>query len=160
MRQSITFSSRSRMPSRRLWKCPRCGHEFVTKNLWHSCVRVPLADHFRGKPVERKQTWDRLLGVAHDCGPVKAYAQKTRIVIQSRVRFAGVTVRRSYLDAGLWLHRRSDHPRLFRVEDFGRLGFVLHFRLEEPTDVDTALRALIREAYQAARDGPSARLRA
>jgi hypothetical protein len=25
-----------------LWKCPRCGHRFVTRNLWHSRVRVRL----------------------------------------------------------------------------------------------------------------------
>jgi hypothetical protein len=68
-----------------LWRCPRCGHRFVTKNLWHSCVRVPVATHFRGKPVERKHTWDRWLSAARACGPVTTYAQKTRIVIRRRV---------------------------------------------------------------------------
>ena len=136
-----------------LWKCPRCGHEFVTRNLWHSCVRVPIAAHFRSKPPERKQTWDRWVAVARECGPVKVYAQKTRIVIQARVRFAGAVVRNSYLDAGVWLHRRADHPRLQRTEDFGPLGYVLHFRLEKPEDIDAGLEELMREAYEAARSG-------
>ena len=130
-----------------LWKCPKCGHRFVTKNLWHSCGRVPLSVHFRGKPAARKQTWNRWLAVARECGPVTAYAQKSRLVIQARVRFAGAMVRTSYLDAGLWLRRRADHPRLSRVEDFGRLGCVLHFRLESPDDIDESLRALMHEAY-------------
>ena len=135
-------------PKRPLWKCPRCGHRFVTKNLWHSCVRVSLGEHFRDKPRERKTTWDRWLATARACGPVEAYAQKTRIVIQARVRFAGAVVRTTYLDAALWLRRRAEHPRLHRVEEFGRLGFGHHFRLEVPTDIDAPLQALMREAYQ------------
>jgi hypothetical protein len=131
-----------------LWKCPRCGHRFVTKNLWHSCGRVPVAAHFRGKPAARKETWEQWVAAARACGPVTAYAQKSRLVIQARVRFAGAVVRTSYLDAELWLRRRADHPRLHRVEDFGRLGYVHHFRLEEPEQIDAPLRTLMREAYR------------
>jgi hypothetical protein len=131
-----------------LWKCPKCGHRFVTRNLWHSCVRVALADHFRGKPVERKKTWDQWLAAARECGPVQSYAQKSRIVIQARVRFAGAVVHASYLDAGLWLRRRATHPLLRRVEDYGPLGVVHRFRLEAPTDIDAPLRALMHEAYR------------
>lgn len=130
-----------------LWKCPKCGHRFVTRNLWHSCVRVPLAEHFRGRPAERKRTFDRWLAVARTCGPVSSYAQKTRIVIMNRVRFAGAVIRESYVDANLWLRRRAEHPLLRRVEDLGKLGYVHHFRLEHTKDIDAALRALMREAY-------------
>jgi hypothetical protein len=131
-----------------LWKCPKCGHRFVTRNLSHSCVRVRLADHFRGKPAGRRRTWNRWVATARACGPVTAYAQKTRIVIMARVRFAGAVVHNSYLDAGVWLRRRADHPRLRRVEDFGPLGCVHHFRLESPEDIDAELVALMREAYR------------
>ena len=133
---------------RPLWRCTRCGHRFVTKNLSHSCVRVPLRAHFRGKPPHRKQTWNAWVATARGCGPVTVYAQKTRLVIQARVRFAGAVVRGSYLDAGLWLRRRVEHPRLRRVEDFGVLGYVHHFRLENPTDIDAPLRTLMQEAYR------------
>lgn len=133
---------------RPLWKCPKCGHRFVTKNLWHSCVRVALATHFRGRPVERRTTWDRWLAAARNCGNVTAYAQKSRIIIMARVRFAGAVVHTSYLDAALWLRRRVEHPLLARTEDFGKLGFGHHFRLERPDDVDAALQVLMREAYR------------
>jgi len=85
--------------------------------------------------------------VARACGPVTVYAQKTRIVIQARVRFAGAVVRRGWLDAGLWLQRRVTHLRLHRVEDFGRLGYGVHFRLTAAADIDRALVVLMREAY-------------
>jgi hypothetical protein len=131
-----------------LWKCPRCGHRFVTRNLWHSCVRVRLGSHFAGKPIERKQTYDRWLAAARECGPVTAYAQRSRITIMSRVRFAGAVVHASYVDAALWMKRRVNHPLLRRTEDFGRLGFVHHFRLERPENVDAALESFMREAYR------------
>src|SRR5262245_41254308 len=117
---------------RPLWKCPRCGRRFAGKNMWHSCGRYRLADHFAGKPRQLRATFGRWVAVAKSCGPVEVYAQKTRIVIQARVRFAGAVVRTGWLDAGLWLRRRATHPRLHRTEDFGRLGFGLHFKLVSP----------------------------
>jgi hypothetical protein len=80
---------------------------------------------------------------------VTAYAQKSRLVIQARVRFASAIVRGTHLAAGLWLRRRAEHPLLRRVEDLGAQGYVHHFRLEAPADIDEALRALVREAYSA-----------
>jgi hypothetical protein len=142
---------------RRLWRCPKCGHRFVTRNLWHSCGRYRLADHFAGKAPGLRRVFRAWLSAARACGPVTAYAQKTRIVMQVRVRFAGAVVYRDWLDATLWLKRKATHPRLRRVEDFGRLGYGLHFRLEAPEQVDAALRALMREAYAAAVRGPSVR---
>ena len=130
-----------------LWQCPKCGHRFVTKNLWHSCVNVDLASHFEGKAPGLRATFERFADLARACGPVTVYAQKTRIVITARVRFAGAVVRREWLDAGLWLKRRAEHPRLTRVEDFGAAGYGHHFRLARPGDVDAALAALVREAY-------------
>lgn len=142
-----------------LWKCPRCGHRFVTRNLWHSCVRVPVRAHFRGPAARLYPTYRAWAALARACGPVTIYAQKTRIVFQARVRFAGAVVRAGYLDASLWLHRRVRHPRLRRTESFGALGYGLHFRLAEPGDIDAALGRLVREAYESARSGPSGRRR-
>ena len=138
-------SERSKEP---LWTCPACGHKFVTQNIWHSCVTVDLASHFHGKAASLLPTFESYVATARACGPVTVYAQKTRIVIQARVRFAGAVVRKSWLDAGMWLRRRAEHPLLTRVEDFGTAGFGHHFRLSQPTEVDEALAALMREAYQ------------
>ena len=81
-------------PKKPLWRCPKGGHRFVTQNLWHSCGRYRLADHFQGTPKVLRRTFDRFASLAKACGPVTVYAQKTRIVIQARVRFAVVVVRR------------------------------------------------------------------
>ena len=138
-----------------LWRCPKCGHRFVTRNLWHSCVRVPLAQHFKGKAPALRAAFRRWVQIARACGPVTVYAQQTRIVIQARVRFAGAVVRATYLDAGLWLRRRIKHPRLQRIENFGRLGYGIHFRLNGPADIDDRMIGFMREAYASARGGPA-----
>jgi hypothetical protein len=135
-------------PKRPLWQCPKCGHKFVTRNLWHSCGRYKLEDHFRGKQPEVRATFNAFVALARRCGPATVYAQKTRIVIQARVRFAGAVVRKKWLDASMWLKRRVEHPGLMRVEDFGRLGFGHHFRLANRADIDPALGRLMREAYR------------
>src|SRR2546423_1174959 len=131
-----------------LWRCPRCGHRFVTPNLSHSCGRFRLSTHFAGKQPALKKTFDRFADLARKCGKVTVYAQKTRIVIQARVRFASAIVRKDWLDAALWLKHRATHPSLARVEDFGSLGFYHHFRLTSPSDLDAPLEKLIAQAYQ------------
>ena len=109
-----------------------------------------MARHFTGKPAALKATFRRWVAIARACGPVTVYAQKTRIVLQARVRFAGAVVRAQWLDAALWLRRRVDHPRVARIEDYGRLGFGVHFRLTAPADIDRRIVGLMREAYAAA----------
>lgn len=130
-----------------LWRCPKCKHRFVTKNLWHSCGRYKLADHFKGKSNNLRATFNRFVELAKMFGPVTVYAQKTRIVLQGRVRFAGAVIKKDWIDAGLWLKRRIQHPRLIRVESFGKLGYGHHFRFKNPEDVDASVEELMREAY-------------
>ena len=57
-----------------LWTCPRCGHRFVTANIWHSCVNVDLDGHFAGKPPILRETFERFADLARACGPVTAGA--------------------------------------------------------------------------------------
>ena len=136
---------RSKRP---LWQCPKCKHRFVTANLWHSCGSYRLKDHFDGKPDVLRETFNQYVAAARTHGPLTVYAQKTRIVFQRRVRFAGVVVRKDWIDASMWLKRRVDHPLLVRVESFGNLGFGHHFRLSHPHDIDQAMIELVGEAYE------------
>jgi len=86
------------------------------------------------------------------------YAQKTRIVMQARVRFAGAVVHPDWLEATLWLKRQVEHPCLRRIEPLGRLGYNLHFDLRQLADIDEALAELMREAYHTGQLAPERRL--
>ncbi len=94
--------------------------------------------------------FQRLVAVARESGPATVYAQKTRIVIQARVRFASVMVRATHLRTTLWLKRTVRHPRIVHVDDLGPLGFIYSFTFSTPTEIDSAFEALVHESYRAA----------
>lgn len=131
----------------RLWKCPECGHRFVTRNLWHSCGRYRIADHFRGKDPVVQRMFRKFVRLVRSCGPATVYAQKTRIVCMTRVRFAGAVARKRTLRCGLWLTRKVDHPKLQHTETFGPHSYGHHFVFADPADLDSAFAKLVREAY-------------
>jgi hypothetical protein len=132
---------------RPLWRCPKCGHRFVTRNLWHSCGRYDLAHHFEGCDPIVKKLYGRFVKILRACGPVTIYPQKTRIVAMVDVRFANATTTKRALRVHLWLKRRVQHPALVRHDDYGRLGFGNTFKLERLDQLDGELEALVREAY-------------
>jgi len=132
---------------RPLWRCPKCGHRFVTRNIWHSCSHYTLDHYFKGCDPMVRKVFDRFLAVVKRSGPVTVVPQKTRIVFMVRVRFAGGVARKNWFRAGLWLKRRVSHPCLIRVESFTLGNFGHHFRLNKLSDVDKRLAALGRESY-------------
>jgi hypothetical protein len=111
-------------------------------------VVVDLSTHFAGRPPEIRELFDAWLAfVERAGGPTTVLPQKTRIALQRRVRFGSVHVRQRWLDCGLWLRRRADHPRLHRIDDFGPAAQYHWFRLRDPAELDGALAALVAEAY-------------
>jgi Domain of unknown function (DUF5655) len=133
--------------SRPLWTCPKCGNTFVSRNIYHACGQYHLADHFDGKPPIVRRTFDAWLEAARACGLVRVTTQKTRIVFQVRVRFAGAIIRSRTVDAHIWLTQKASHPALLRIETLTPNAHIHRFRLARPEDIDDALRALVREAY-------------
>jgi hypothetical protein len=130
-----------------LWKCPKCGHRFVTPNLWHSCGRYRIDDHFVGKDPRVRELFDRLEQVMRSFGPVNVYAQKTSIVFQVRVRFARAMPKKQWLDGHFWLKRRGNHVNLTKVQHMRRQDWIHWFRLRAPDDLDKGFVKLLRESY-------------
>ncbi len=132
-----------------LWLCPRCGHRFVTENLWHSCGRADLDSHFDGTAPGVREAFDRLVELYQLCGPIVVIAQKTRIVFMVRVRFGGCTVRRDRLVANISLSRRVEHPRWTKVEGYSSRWFAHRFEVRRPDDLDDPeIAELICESYR------------
>jgi Domain of unknown function (DUF5655) len=127
-----------------LWRCPRCGKSYVTRNLWHSCVIVPLDQHFEGRPAAR-DLFGALVSAMEREGPVTISVSKTRIELMTRARFAGVQVRRDWLRLGFWLKREIASPRFSRVEHYGK-DHVYQVELRDRDQLDPELMAWLREA--------------
>lgn len=143
------MTGKSGPPAQRpLWTCPTCGHQFVTRNMWHSCTTIELDEAFSRSTQVVRESFDRYVELIDRCGPVTVIAQKTRIVIMGRVRFAGATVRRDRLIANFALTRRLADPR-FRVQVFNDRWIAHRFEVRTPADLDIpGLGAWLCEAYR------------
>jgi hypothetical protein len=140
-----------------LWTCPRCGHRFVTRNLWHSCGRHSLDSHFAGKDPAVRRAFDRVCELLRRRDAVTFSAQRTRIVFQLRMRFGSAIARRRWLQVGFALPRVARHPRCVRVHHWGP-GLIAHtFRFERPEQVDRAFAKLLPEACAIGRQDGAAR---
>jgi hypothetical protein len=112
----------------------------------HSCGHHTIEEHFDGKRPEIREVFDALVRTVRSIGPVHVYAQKTRIVFQTRGRFVAVTPRKSHLGGHIWLKRSRPHPLVHRIDALGR-DFVHNFRLTPGKGMDEGFCDLLREAY-------------
>ncbi|MCI0402754.1 MAG: DUF5655 domain-containing protein [Acidobacteria bacterium] len=143
--------ARRAVTQRPLWTCPRCGHEFVNRNQWHSCKRHKLSDLFAGKPARVRELFQRFEKMIQACGPVKRLVYREKVAFMVRVRFAGAVLRSGWLDVGFWLPRRLDSPRFRRVETLYPYAHVHLLRITQPSDLDAQVASWIKEAYAVGR---------
>lgn len=126
-----------------VWICPKCGARLVSRNLWHSCERFTLEDLFAGSAPGTLDLARRYVEMLHSLGDVQVIPQKTRLVCVARVRFAGLSPRRSGFLAAFALHRWiDDSSRIVRTADYGprwRGHFVL---VTTHADLDDELRGM------------------
>jgi hypothetical protein len=137
--------TRPAIATRPLWTCPTCGNKFVTRNLWHSCVTVPLDRHFTGKPRAR-QLFDAYVAALRRSGEITVVSSKTRIAFMTRVRFAGCQVRKDWLMAGFWLTRKVESPRFAKVEYLGPKAWVYSVPIRDEGDLNDELLGWLQEA--------------
>jgi len=116
----------------------------------HSCRRMSVAAHLRDRPPEILALYRFLHERIRQLGPVTVDPQGRGIVYQVRARAIGLAPKDRWIDLTLWLKSGATHPRVRKVDDYGALGRVLHFRLEREEDLDPALARLLEEAYAVA----------
>ena len=140
----------SRTPKlRHLWACPRCGQRFVSPNMWHSCLRMTVGDHLRGRPREVVDLYRGFARMVRELGPgVKAVPVKTGIGFMIRVRFARGVASEARPARSFWLKRRIDGPRFAKVEFIPPKNFIYSFYVRSPEDLDDEVRAWLAEAYR------------
>jgi hypothetical protein len=136
------------MPKRELWQCPKCGETFTTKNLWHSCGKFSLESLFAHSEPHVFQLYKRLEELVRSIGPITVIPQKTRVVFQVRMRFAGAVPRKSYLLCHFIFYRRHEDPRFYEVNQYGPRSFEHLIRVEKEQDFDGEFIDWIREAYE------------
>lgn len=132
-----------------LWTCPACGERFVSPRLWHSCGRHTYDALFARSEPHVRRIFDTLAALARACGPVRIYPQKTRIVIQARIRFAGGRAQKTRFIAGFLLPPGTTSPRFSDTLDGVSKHYVAcYVPLGREADVDAQVARWMRRAYR------------
>lgn len=140
---------------RPLWECPTCGRPFANRNQTHTCRALGrVDDHFRGKALEVRATFDAIVDAVRKFGPVSILPEKTRIALHSRMSFAAFMPRGDWLNGHLVLARRIESPRFSKIETFSPRNVLHAFRLNSPAEVDDEFIAWLGEAYDVGRQRP------
>ena len=131
-----------------LWRCPRCGRRFASRNQTHACARgFRLADHYAGRDPEVVATFRALVAAARRNGPVTVLPEKTRIAFQVRMSFAAFTLKKHWLHGHVVLARRLDSPRFEKIWGPSPRNQVHEFTLRGRAEVDDEVVGWLREAY-------------
>jgi hypothetical protein len=109
---------------------------------------MTVAGHLDGKPTQIVVLYQYLRDLVRQIGPVTVDPPGRGIVFQVRARSIGVTPHAKWVDLTLWLKGNQTHPHVRKVDDYGALGRVLHFRLTSEEDVDPGLLKLLEAAYR------------
>jgi Domain of unknown function (DUF5655) len=131
-----------------MWSCPDCGRTFANRNQTHTCAALGDLDrHFLGKAPTVRATFDRVLEVVSQLGPVAVLAEQTRIALHVRMSFAAFVPRARWLDGHLVLARRVESPLFRRVDTYSAHNVLHAFRLAAPEEVADEFVRLLVEAY-------------
>jgi hypothetical protein len=141
---------------RPLWRCPKCGERFVTRNMWHSCGKQSLESLFANSEAQVFKLFKKFSRMVKSCGRVRVIPQKSRIVFQVRVRFAGCYPRKSYLLCGIALRRRHDSSRFVKIEEYAPHFIGHYFRVYFEEDLDSDVQDWLRESYKVGKQTPIA----
>jgi hypothetical protein len=132
-----------------VWACPSCARTFANRNQTHTCALLGDLDaHFTGTEPAVRATFDQLLAVVRELGPVMVLPEKTRIALHVRMSFAALMPRRHWLNGHLVLARHVASPRFVRVETYSPRNVLHAFRLTAPADVDAEFASWLTEAYR------------
>lgn len=115
--------------------------------MWHSCVRVTVRDHLKGRPRDQVELYREIGRIVRSFGPgVTNVSSKTRTGWMARTRFAGIRFRKDDLLLSFWLKRQVVSPRL-KTTYLGRNDWIYEIAIGSFDDLDRELRAWLREAY-------------
>ena len=116
--------------------------------MWHSCGKYSLDDLFARSEPQVLKLFRKFAKMVRACGPVTIIPQKTRVVFQVRVRFAGCYPRKKYLLCGIALRQELKSARIVRTEKFANRFVGHYFNVQSEADLDPELQSWLRQSYK------------
>jgi len=132
-----------------MWTCPGCGAQFVNKNASHSCGDYSVEKFLNDKTEKMKRLFWFIVHEFRKFGPVILHPAKTRVALMIQVRFSSINrVNKNAILGHLWLKRKPDSKKFYRVDVFSRNDFVCHFKITDENFIDPEFRKYMKQAYE------------
>jgi len=104
-------------------------------------------DHLKDKDPEVVKTYHKLISKLNDFGNLKIEPKKTSIHLGNRFGFAGVYMRKNYINLEVHLNYKLKSPRVSKAEQASANRYHHTIRLDSQKDIDKELLTWLREAY-------------
>ena len=132
---------------RPLWRCPKCGKKFVTKNLSHSCRVHDLEPLFARRDPKVLRMYRKFVHMVKACGPVIIEPRSNEIVFLVRVRTIAFTPFKSFAQLRLAFPRPRRHRRFVKTFTYYSRFHAHWIEIRDPSELDDQVQAWIQEAY-------------
>jgi hypothetical protein len=106
-----------------------------------------VESHFAGKAPNVHKTYNQLLKVLRQFGPVSEEPKKTSIHLVNTTALAGVATRKDYLILTIKSDRKLTSPRIYKTEQVSAKRFHSEVKLVSPEDIDNELIGWLKDAY-------------
>lgn len=133
--------------NRDFWKCPKCEREFSKKNQFHSCVSIPITEHFKNKLPLLEAIFNVLREKVEVFGQIRIDAVKTSINFGGKSQFSTLYVLEESIKLDFVLKRRIQSPRMIRVRGPTNDYFTYTLKLKSLSDVNVELIEWLRESF-------------
>jgi len=132
----------------KLWTCPKCKRQFEKKNQAHSCVRFPLANHFKNKDYAQSLFEHLKKEIIKNVGPVKIESLPCCIHLVSRYTFGAVWA----LKDGIRIDFRTDYKiktrKSYRMIRMSANRYLYYFDIKNKQEIDRELLGWIKQSYR------------
>jgi len=130
-----------------MWKCPKCDRIFEKKDQVHSCKRILLEKHFKGKE-KAKELFDVLLRkINGNIGKAKIISIPCCIHLFGKYDFLAALPKKDGLEIRLGLDRILKSKRLKIAIPLSSRYYKNCLDIKDENKIDEELLGWIKEAY-------------
>ena len=130
------------------WTCPHCKRSFRSTNQSHSCVNKSVDEHFIGKNVNVKATYDTLEFKLKSYINFEIHPVLNAIMFTTEVTFLAIKPKKYWIDLEFLLDYEANEFPIHKVVKASKTRYAHFIRVQLPKDIDEQLIEWIIKAYK------------
>ena len=130
------------------WSCPLCKRTFRSTNQSHSCVVKNIDDHFIGKNINVRATYDVLESKLKSIFDFSIHPVLNAIMFTTDATFLAIKPKKSWIDLEFILSNEVNEFPIHKVAKASKTRYAHFVRIQEPKEIDEQLIGWIKEAYK------------